>query len=113
MIGFISIVFLIPAVLLGALGSIFLKKGAKKFTFNLKKIKDNKVAFIGLFLFGFSTFLYLIALKHGELSVVYPLSSFSYMFVAFFSVKMLKEKMNRNKWIGIGFIILGSFLVVG
>lgn len=108
----VFLLLLIPASILGAIGSIFLKKGSKKITFSLKKLQDNFVAFIGLFLFGLSSVFYITALKFNDLSVVYPLSSLTYILVALFSVYFLKERMNKYKWIGMSLIVLGSFLVV-
>ena len=105
-------VYIIPAIFFGAYASLFFKKGAKKFTFNLNKIKDNLTVFFGIILYGFSMILYLFALRHGELSIIYPLTSFSYIIVALLSVKKLKEKMNNYKWAGIFIIIIGSILVV-
>ncbi len=104
--------FIIPAIFFGGYASLFLKKGAEKFTLNPKYIMKNITIFIGIFFYGCSMILYIFALKYGELSVVYPLTSFSYILVAILSVKKLKEKMNKFKWLGIIFIILGSFLVV-
>lgn len=108
----IAVIFIIPAVILGAYGSIFLKKGAKEFTFNIKKWKKNLTAAFGLFLFGLSMLSYLVALRHGELSILYSLSSFTYVFMALLSQSILKEKMNKMKWIGIFLIIIGSSIVV-
>jgi len=104
-------IYLIPSIILGSYGSLFLKKGASRFTFNLKKIKNNFTVFIGIFLFGSSAILYTLSLRFGELSVIYPLSSISYIVIALLSIKYLGEKMNKKRWIGIILIIIGSFLV--
>ena len=108
----IVILIMIPSSILGAFGSLYLKKGSKKFTFNPVKFLDNITAGIGIFLFGLSTIFYIIALKFEDLSIVYPLSSMSYIFVALVSVKFLGEKMTKLKWIGIILIVLGSIMVV-
>jgi len=112
MISLISLLVMVPAVVLGGIASIFLKKGADKFTLDLNKLKDNFLVFFGFFLYLCSTAFYLVALKFEKLSVVYPLGSFTYILVALLASKYLKEKMNKNKWIGIIFIIIGSFLVL-
>jgi uncharacterized membrane protein len=71
----------------------------------------NRKLMLGVLLYGLSTVFFIMALKLGELSVVYPLTSLSYIFVALLSLYFLKEKMNWYKWTGIGFIILGVILV--
>ena len=112
MISLVSFLVMIPAVLLGSIASIFLKKGADKFTLDIKKFKDNFLVFFGFFLYICSTVFYLVALKFEKLSVIYPLGSFTYIMVSLLAAKYLKENMTKNKWIGIIFIIIGSFLVV-
>ncbi|MCM2325587.1 MAG: EamA family transporter [Candidatus Woesearchaeota archaeon] len=112
MINPVAIAFLIPAIILGGFGSIYLKKGTKKLTFNIKKIKDNMTLAFGLFLFGSSMLFYMSALRFGELTTLYPLSSFTYIVVCILSARMLKEKISNIKWAGIALIIFGSFLVV-
>ncbi len=106
------IIYLILGTIFGGYGSLYLKKGSSKFTLKLKNWKDNLDILLGISLYGVSTIFYLFALQYGELSVVYPLTSMSYVFIAVLSVYYLGEKMTKNKWIGIILIIIGSFLVV-
>jgi uncharacterized membrane protein len=55
--------------------------------------------------------IFMFALKGGDLSILYPAVSISYIWVCLFSVKMLGEKMNRKKWLGILTIMLGVVLI--
>ncbi len=112
MIDITFLFFLIPGIFIGAFGSVFLKKGSNKLVFKLDEIIKNWQIFLGLFLYGVSMLLYLPALKLGNLSVVYPLSASNYAIVALLSVKFLNENMSLRKWVGISFIIMGSFLLV-
>ncbi len=74
----------------------------------------NPQLIISLFFYGIGTVLFIIALKAGELSVLYPLVATTYIWIAFLSIKMLKEKMNFYKWLGIAIIIIGvSFIGFG
>ena len=66
---------------------------------------------IGAFLYGIGTILFIPALKHGELSVLYPFVSTSYIWVSILSMSFLGEKMNREKWLGIALIIVGVTLI--
>ena len=67
----------------------------------------------GMALYGIGAALMVIALRHGELSVLYPLISLSYVWVAVLSVVVFGEMMNIFKIAGIcaimaGVAVLGS-----
>ena len=103
---------------IGAFGALFLKKGSQTLTLNFKKIKFNlkfilKILqlFLGLFLYGLATVPFIIAIKGAELSILYPIVSASYIWVALLSIIFLKEKMNRFKWAGIFIIIIGIVII--
>jgi drug/metabolite transporter (DMT)-like permease len=66
---------------------------------------------IGLFFYGIGTVLFIPALKGGELSVLYPLISTTYIWVSLWSMRMLGEKMNSLKWIGVALIMGGVSLI--
>lgn len=61
----------------------------------------------GLALYGIGTALMILALKHGELSLLYPLISLSYVWVAILSVMLFHETMNPLKIAGICVIVTG------
>jgi drug/metabolite transporter (DMT)-like permease len=61
----------------------------------------------GLAVYGFGAVLMIIALKHGELSVLYPLISLSYVWVAILSVMLFHESMHAAKIAGICIIMAG------
>jgi len=65
----------------------------------------------GFLCYGISLILFIIALTGGEVSVLYPMVSISYIWVAFLSMKLLNEKMNLYKWMGILFIIFGVSMI--
>ena len=108
-------IFITIACIIGSIGALLLKLGASKFKkFHrlwLLQIIKNYQLILGVLMYGLSTVFFLMALRLGELSVVYPLSSLSYIFIAILSMYFLKEKMNWYKWAGIAFIILGVILV--
>jgi drug/metabolite transporter (DMT)-like permease len=49
----------------------------------------------------------ILALRHGELSVLYPIISLSYVWVAIAAVLVFHESMNAIKVVGIATIIFG------
>jgi len=99
------------ASLVGSFGPIFLKKASGELSFNIFKIIKNKDLILGLMFYGLGTILFWPALKGGELSVLYPIVSTVYIWVTLWSVMMLKEKMSKQKWIGLVLIILGVVFI--
>jgi drug/metabolite transporter (DMT)-like permease len=61
----------------------------------------------GLVLYGIGAMMMVLALQHGELSVLYPVISLSYVWVAILSVLIFHEHMNLFRLAGISVIILG------
>ena len=93
----------------GGLAPIFLKKGVDIFDFvNLKAYRN--IA-IGITIYILGSVIFIIALKGGELSVLYPLVGLSYIWTYFYSIIFLKEKITFSKWLGIILVVLGVFFV--
>ena len=101
----------ILAVIMGAIGPVFIKKGSNNISLNLKKILKNKYLIAGILTYVASSVVYIIALTGGELSTLAPIISLSYVIVAFLSIRLLNERMNKMKWIGIALIMIGVSLV--
>mgnify|MGYP001605990583 FL=1 len=95
------------ATLIGAFGPILLKKASTKRLSKLSSLATNYHLFGGVALYAIGTLLFIPALKGGELSVLYPFVSLTYIWVSLLSVKFLGEKMNTLKWFGIALIMLG------
>lgn len=108
---FWAIILTIIGTLFGGFGSLYLKKGSASLHRNIFKIIYNYKLVFGIMLYGVSAVIYVWALKYGRLSLLYPITSLSYVWVSLLSVKFLKENMNNYKWIGISLIILGVILI--
>ncbi len=106
-----AIGLVIVASFIGAFGAIYLKKGSKNFVPNIKKLITNWELILGLSLYVIPTILFIIALRAGELSVLYPFVATVYVWISIFSVKFLGEKMNMWKWAGIAAILFGVSLI--
>ena len=61
----------------------------------------------GYALYGLSTFLLVLALRDGELSLLYPVIALTYVWVTVLSYLLFHEHMNPYKVIGIGTIVAG------
>lgn len=71
------------------------------------KILTNLPLFGGLACYGISTILLVLALRYGELSVLYPIIALTYVWVSILSVGFLGESINLFKFLGLVFIVLG------
>jgi uncharacterized membrane protein len=56
-------------------------------------------------------FLYLTLLSRADVSRVLPMTAFDYIVVALLAQLVLAEPVTAARWTGIGFIVLGVFLV--
>lgn len=71
------------------------------------KILSNLPLFGGLACYGLSTMLLVLALRYGELSVLYPIIALTYVWVSILSVTMLGETLNVFKILGLVLIVAG------
>ena len=92
-----------------AIGQTFMKSGAARLSerFTLPLLIADTPLQIGLVLYCCGALLVVLALRHGELSVLYPVISLSYVWVAILAVVMFHESMTATKAIGIATIIAG------
>lgn len=87
-----------------------LKKAHKK-SFKIKDIIKNYYLIAGFLFYALGTILFIPALKGGELSILYPLVATTYIWVSLWSIKFLKERMNKQKWIGVLLVIIGVIFI--
>ena len=106
-----AIGMILIATILGAFGAIYLKRGAEVLEFNLKKLIKNRKLIYGFLLYGISSLFFIVGLKGGELSILYPMVALSYVWIAILSVKILKEHMGLWKWLGVALIVFGVGLI--
>jgi drug/metabolite transporter (DMT)-like permease len=100
---------------LSATAQVLLKYGSIQLKLNpsFTGLLTNFPLLGGLALYGIGAAIMVVALRHGELSVLYPLISLSYVWVAVLSVVVFGEIMNVYKIAGIcaimaGVAVLGS-----
>lgn len=67
----------------------------------------------GYGLYGFSTILLILALKDGELSVLYPVISLTFVWVALLSTVFFNEVLSPMKMLGILTIVAGVAVLGG
>jgi uncharacterized membrane protein len=102
-----SIFFVLLCTLLTSAGQYFIKLGSVQIN-NFASIFNFSLIF-GLFLYGSAAILLLLALRNGELSVLYPFIALSFVWVFLISTFVLKENILLINWFGLVLIILGVY----
>jgi uncharacterized membrane protein len=84
---------------------------------NLNSFNDiftNYFLFLGFISYGIGSVLMIIALKYGDLSLVYPFVALSFIWVTLLSIILFNELVYLINWFGIIAIIIGvSFIGFG
>lgn len=98
-----------------SLGQILLKMASARLSANPLELLTNWPLILGGIVYLIAAALMLISFKGGELSVLYPIISLSYVWVSIAAPLVFpSESMNSLKWIGIVFIMGGvSFIGIG
>jgi len=108
MIPVIAFVYGVVVSVVGALGSLFLKLGAKNFSL---RRPFNVRLFIGIFLYVVSTIFFILGLRVSPLSFFYPFTGLLYVFSFLLGVVILKERFSKIRLFGVFIILLGIILV--
>lgn len=94
--------------LIGATAQLLLKTGANQLVHpDPIGIITNLTLLAGLSLYGVSTILLVLALRDGELSMLYPVIALTYVWVTLLSLVVFHERVNPIKLAGIAVIIAG------
>ena len=99
--------------LIGAAAQVLIKTGAGTLGDHPSLVKTaiailtTLPLFIGYSMYGLSTVLLVLALRHGELSAIYPVFALTFVWVSILSVAVFHEQLNTAKLAGIGLIVLG------
>jgi uncharacterized membrane protein len=91
---------------------IFLKFGAERIDSSNIMTVINLPLFFGLMFFGIGALFMMVAFKHGELSIVFPILATSYVWVSLLSpIFFTTDSMNIWKWTGVIIILLSISLL--
>ena len=95
---------------IGSFGAVFLKAGAGKLKDGFWRILNIHLA-LGVTLFLLSSVFFISGIRHGELSVLYPMVALGYVWTMFWSRLFFQEAFTRQKLVGLVLILLGVFFV--
>lgn len=102
-----SIIIFVLSVFIASISQILLKKSANNNSDNKLKEYLNKYVIIAYGLLFISTILTMYAYKQLNLSIGVIIESISYIIITVLSYFILKEKITKNKLIGIFMIMIG------
>ena len=97
--------------LFGSLGALFLKRGSAKVS-ELKSLVTTPQIWLGGLFYLAGALLNIYLLRGYSYSIVYPLTSLTYVWSLILSALLLHEKVTVQKLFGIAAICLGVFLLV-
>lgn len=106
-----SILLVLLASLIGSFGAVFLKLGAAHLKHGLRYIFNWQLG-TGVALYVGSSVPFVMGLKHGELSVLYPMVSAGYICTMFWSKLFFNEPITPGK-IGALAMILAGIMCIG
>jgi len=109
-----SIALVLAASFVGSFGAAFLKSGADRLHRQILTVLTNWRLALGVVFFLASSLLYLKGIKHGELTILYPMVSLGNVWTLIWSRLIFHEPLTRHKLAGVGMILLGIvFLAFG
>ena len=102
-----AVLLVFACTVLGAAAQLLIKVGMTHFEPRVWAIVTNWPLIGGYGLLGINTVMLVLALRDGELSMLYPIIAFTYVWVTLLSYGLLHEKPNVYKNVGIATIVVG------
>ena len=102
-----SMVLVLSGSVIGSVGAVFLKAGAAHVTRRLSSILLNWKLALGIATYLLSSVLFVKGMSHGELSVLFPMVSLSYICSLVWSRLLFQEVITKAKLYGVGLILVG------
>jgi len=110
-----SLILVSLCTILGAAAQILMKKGADPSIHGMIptviRIFTNLNMFSGYALYGISAILLVLALRKGQLSMLYPVIALTFVWVAILSVIIFHETLSLMRIAGITTVVLGVALL--
>ena len=113
--------FLITGVLLNAAAQLALKAGtnvtgvitltAENWSDTLGRMATQGYFVAGIVLYAISVIVWIVGLSRVPVSIAYPMLSLGYIVNAIAAHYLFGEAVTITRWLGIGFIIVGVWLV--
>ncbi|HYP05895.1 MAG TPA: EamA family transporter [Bryobacteraceae bacterium] len=102
-----SILLVMLASFIGSFGAVLLKSGATKLKRQWRTLAYNWRLAAGIGSFLLSSIFFVMGVRHGELTVLYPINALGYIWTLVWSRLFFGEPFTRNKFLGLTMILLG------
>ncbi len=102
-----SIGLVLLASFIGSFGAVFLKSGASRLHRQWGTLLLNWRLALGIGAFLLSSFFFVLGVRHGELSVLYPMVSLGYIWTMLWSRIFFGEPFTKAKFVGLAMILAG------
>jgi multidrug transporter EmrE-like cation transporter len=106
-----SIALVFACTILGTFAQLLMKNGMEHFRPEPMALLTNLPLIAGYCLYGVNTVMLVLALREGELSVLYPIIALTYVWVTLVSYVRLHEPPNIYKNVGVTAIIAGVIVI--
>lgn len=105
-----SILLVFFGSVLGSIGMVFLKKASAHLHKGFLHIINVNAA-LGVGLFLLSSVFYIKGISQGQLSVLYPMVSLSYVWAIVWAKLFFHEQFTKQKFVGLGLVLVGVICV--
>ena len=116
-----AFVFLMSGVLLNAAAQLLLKSGTNRLGVisldagnwgsTLVRMASEGYFIAGVAFYGVSLVVWILGLSRVPVSIAYPMLSLGYVVNAIAAHYLFGEAVTAQRWLGIGFIVVGVYLV--
>jgi uncharacterized membrane protein len=106
-----AITLVVLATFGGSWGALLLKMSVDEIHLSLRNILRSRRIILSVTLYVLSSLPFIWALRGGELSVLCPMGSLSYVWITGISHIFLKEQIGLLKIIGVSLIVIGVVVI--
>jgi multidrug transporter EmrE-like cation transporter len=96
---------------IGSFGAVFLKAGSGVLERSFRSFLLNWQLLAGIFFYLLSSVFFVLGVKRGELTILYPLVSLGYVWTLIWSRVFFKEPLTAAKMVGLATILFGIVLL--
>jgi|SRR5579884_4780 len=109
-----SMLLVVVASIFGSFGMVFFKSGATNLSGSMRSLLFNWRVLLGISLYLMSSVFFVLGVKHGQISILYPLVSLGTVWTLLWARLFFGEQLTRAKFMAVGLIMMGIiFLNLG